>query len=35
MVEETKTTESEMDFADEESWPQLREEIVNEEVDFK
>jgi pyruvate ferredoxin oxidoreductase alpha subunit len=35
MLEETKTTESEMDFADEESWPQLREEIVNEEVDFK
>ncbi|MFW5918933.1 MAG: pyruvate ferredoxin oxidoreductase [Halanaeroarchaeum sp.] len=35
MVEETKTTEREMDFADEESWPQLREEIVNEEVDFK
>lgn len=35
MVEETKATEREMDFADEESWPQLREEIVNEEVDFK
>ena len=35
MIEETKATEREMDFADEESWPQLRDEIVNEEVDFK
>ncbi|HKL30654.1 MAG TPA: hypothetical protein VJ898_15475 [Natrialbaceae archaeon] len=35
MVEETKTTDREMDFADEESWPQLRAEIIEEEVDFK
>jgi pyruvate ferredoxin oxidoreductase alpha subunit len=34
MIEVTKDTEREMDFEAEESWPQIREDIVQEEVNF-